>query len=85
MDGTESETVVVEQPTEAEPQPVFLVGDLARLDIKPGDRLVVKLKKSLPVDQQRDLFKIIQAWAGPEIKVMVIDPWITLGVIANVE
>ncbi len=80
MSDVESEAALEDQ---TEPHPVYLVGELARLEVKPGDRLVVKLKKRLSPADMRLQLSVFQEWAGPDVKVIVIEPWISLGVIST--
>jgi len=46
---------------------------VTRPDIRPGDRLLVKVYKPLPAEARARVARAVERWAGVRVEVLVID------------
>jgi hypothetical protein len=64
------------------PKVEFLSGELARLDLQPGDTAVLMLDRPLSMEQVADLHRVWEAaFIGPAPKLLVLDAGTRLGVL----
>ncbi len=45
----------------------------SRIEFKPGDRVIAKVHHKLTRDDRKKLEKTIKAWAGKEVRVLIVD------------
>lgn len=59
------------------------LGDLQRLDLKPGDKLVLTLSSRVSRETLDRISLELQAFAGQDVKVLVLDEGMKLGAIGQ--
>ena len=59
------------------------ITDLRRLNLQPGDRLVLRVKGRIPADQAQELLACTRAWAGDEVPVMILDDDASLEIVSG--
>lgn len=57
------------------------LGDLARLDVKPGDRFVMKLARQASEQEAQHLRQAWRKATGDDVRLILLGPGIELGVI----
>lgn len=43
------------------------------VELKSGDRIIVRLKQSLDVKATKKLYETVQKWAGKDVLILIID------------
>ena len=64
---------------------IRFLGDLQRLEVKPGDKFVLTLDCQLSMEQQARLGDYWMTLMGPDCPLIVIEPGMKLGVLGKSE
>jgi hypothetical protein len=59
-----------------------LISQIERITLKPGDRLVVTVKRRAPDVEIERIFKLLQRWAG-DIPIAIVDEDVKLSVVSQ--
>ena len=59
------------------------ITDLQRLNLQPGDRLILRVKGRIPADKAQELLAYTRAWAGDEVPVMILDDGASLEIMSG--
>jgi hypothetical protein len=59
------------------------LGDMARLEIKPGDRFVLQANRPLSLEQHQYIKKLWAGAVGEGVPLLIIDGGLKLGVIST--
>lgn len=59
------------------------LGDLQRLSLKPGDKFVIQTDQHLSAEMVEHIRTLWEMFAGPDVKLLVLDGGLRLGAIST--